>query len=82
MVGVFTPICCCEEYLPNQTVAFRIACTLQALGGGKSSEVLPASQRIFVRPRMPAPPDPSRVGYGQELMGEFVAARQLLWVIL
>ena len=62
----------------SKTVAFRITYTLQALGGGKSLEVLPALQRIFVRPRKVAPPDPSRVGYGQELTGEFVAARHLL----
>jgi hypothetical protein len=53
-----------------ETIAFHISYSLQELGGGRSIEVLPALQEIFLRPPVLGPPDP-------ELM-QFVAARQLL----
>ena len=65
MVGVFAPICCCEEYLFVQTITFHVAYSFQELGGGGSIEVLHASQKGFVRPLGVGRRDPSDLFYSQ-----------------
>jgi hypothetical protein len=61
-----------------ETIAFHIAYSLQALGGGRSKEVLPALQEIFLRPPEDRLPDASGLVDSQGPMEQFVAARQLL----
>ena len=61
-----------------EPIAFHIAHSLQALGGGRGIEVLPALQEIFLRPPEVGLPYPSGLVHSQGPMEQFVAARQLL----
>ena len=58
------------------TIAIHIGFSFQALGAGRSMELLPALQEIFLRPREYGTLDPSTLVRGP--IGQFVAARQLL----
>ena len=72
MVGVFAPIYCCEEYLFVQTITFHVVYSFEELGGGGSIEVLPASQKGFVRPLEVGPRDPSDLFYSQGRLRKYV----------
>ena len=61
----------------SKTIDFHVTHSLQELGGGRSTEVLPALQKIILRPPKAGTPDASRLVHDQGPMGQFAAARQL-----
>ena len=61
-----------------ESIAFHIIYSFQARGAGRSIEMLPALQKIFLAPTEVGPPGPDPSKLVQGPIGQFVAARQLL----